>query len=342
MAEQQDARDGATTRKRSGRRGVATAVAATVTALVILAGALVQPYLANTRPAEIVLAITSAAYRIQYRIVPPGRSADDEDLRSLHLVSAGISTPKCVACHGTMLDSQVAFHRIHLENHLLPGLECNDCHRRVDLRPDAKTGKVDWVDVGVCRNCHLPFPGLSDKCEMTPADFNADCTTCHTGARAPKHTSKYLSRTIAPHECKGCHGGRALGWDALHERDDWFDLHGDEALRNGVRSCYSCHDFGMKFCDTCHSELPASHKPAEEWKRDHPAAAKADTRVCHTCHEVESCKRCHLSHEPGWRDRHPTFVHKQGSSSCRRCHSESFCTYCHMSASSGSTPTAVK
>jgi hypothetical protein len=270
------------------------------------------------------------AYRAWYRIAPVDSRAQ---LSRMHLDSAEISTPECVACHGTMLDSNVAFHRIHLANELLPNFECSHCHARVDLAPRGNAAIVEWVDVGVCKECHSEFPGLTGDGSMSPVDFEIDCTMCHSGDHAFRHDAPYLSQIIAPRECKGCHGGRVLPWDPLHESPEWLQTHGTEALRSGTESCYSCHDFGLKFCDTCHKAKPPSHLPVDQWRNRHREAAKADTRACYTCHKLDFCKKCHLSHESGWKEQHPAFVKREGQAKCVRCHSKSFCSYCHTGVS---------
>jgi len=177
---------------------------------------------------------------------------------------------------------------------------------------------------------------------MKPADFDADCTTCHKGKRAPKHDQPYLAKDMPKSECKGCHGGRVLPWTPRHEQADWITTHGDEALRAGSDNCFQCHDFGLKFCDDCHKTKPPSHQPPEKWRAIHADEARADTRVCYSCHPTTFCKKCHLNHEAGWLDNHPAFVRKNGRSSCKECHSASACGFCHtrvLTESAESTPT---
>ena len=111
----------------------------------------------------------------------------------------------------------------------------------------------------------------------------------------------------------------------------------EAALEKGDESCFECHDFGLKFCDTCHDQTPPSHLPAGQWRARHPDAARADTRACRTCHELAFCSKCHLSHEEGWIGRHPSLVQEQGTDSCWRCHSRSFCSFCHTDVLRGSS-----
>jgi len=285
--------------------GLSRALVKLILASVLLNALILVAYVTSTPEGSPVGTWAAAAYRARYEIAPIDPERDQAELARLHLDSASISTPECTACHGTMLDSEVAFHRIHLRNELLPGLECSDCHHRVDLTPRGNKQVVEWVDVGICKECHSAFPGGKPGDAMQAMDFEVDCTMCHSGDHAFRHESPYLSHIIAPKECKGCHGGRELPWDPLHERSDWLSLHGAEALRTGNESCFACHDFGLKFCDTCHTKTPPSHLPADQWKNKHRDAARADTRACYTCHKLDSCRRCHLSHEQGWKEKHP-------------------------------------
>ncbi|HSK47496.1 MAG TPA: hypothetical protein VLA05_05760 [Coriobacteriia bacterium] len=310
-----------------------------ILASVLLNGLILAAFLTSTPERSPASVWTALAYQARFRLDPVDPEADRAELARMHLGSADISTPECVACHGSMLDSPVAFHRIHLKNELIPGLECNDCHRKIDLQPRGNEAVVEWVDVGFCKRCHSAFPVESGS--MTPLDFEIDCTMCHSGSHAFRHESRYLSQIIAPRECKGCHGGRVLPWDPLHEQADWLQVHGTEALRSGNKDCFACHDFGLKFCDTCHEKKPPSHSPQDRWKNVHREAARADTRACYTCHKLDFCRRCHLSHEEGWKEKHPSVVKSRGSKSCERCHSRSFCSYCHTDFSAGAEDTST-
>ncbi len=261
-------------------------------------------------------------------------------LASIHSNATRDSREQCAACHDDKTDSKLVLHRIHLTSDLLKGLQCHDCHSRIDLSRRGNQAVVTWVDVGFCKKCHSPFPGLKATSEMRPEYFERDCTTCHKGADAPKHDEPYLPKHVAASECKGCHGGRVLPSTTRHEQADWLKAHGEQALALGADTCYRCHDFGLKFCDQCHTKKPPTHLPAERWRAIHADAARADTRVCYSCHKVSFCKKCHLNHEAGWMQRHADFVREKGDDSCSECHSASACGYCHMLMSSSVESTA--
>lgn len=297
-----------------------------VVGAVVLAVAAGAVRVAVAPPRAAVRATLTAAWKVRYRVAPPGRGVA---LARLHREAYRGSLEQCAACHGDKRASKLPVHRIHLRSPLLPGLACHECHPRVELGPRGNTSVITWVDVGFCKRCHSAYPGLHAGSRMSPADFEADCTRCHTGDRAPIHASSYLARDIPASECKGCHGARALPWTSAHERADWLRVHGAEALSRGSGTCFACHAFGLKFCDGCHAKKPPSHSPAEAWREAHPAAARAETRACYTCHRTTFCKGCHLDHETGWMRSHPAFVREHGEGSCTECHSLSSCTYCH-------------
>jgi hypothetical protein len=304
----------------------------------VLLNALILTALVTSTPERSAASTwATIAYKARFRLAPLDPVKDRAALAQLHLDSSTASKSKCIACHGDEFDSPIVLHRIHLKSELLPGLACHDCHQRVDLTSRSNVAMTRWVDVGFCKSCHSKFPGLSPGSSMTPADYDVDCITCHSGANAFRHEPPYLSQVIAPSECKGCHGGRVLPWTSLHERSDWLQTHGAEALTVGTDNCFQCHDFGLKFCDTCHAVKPPMHLPADRWKADHPDASRADTRACYTCHKINFCKKCHVGHDAGWKELHSTFVASKGTDSCVKCHSLSFCSYCHAQSSSVAT-----
>lgn len=312
-----------------------------ILASVLLNALILTAFLTSTPEHSSASTWATAAYKVRFKLNPIDPNKDKAELARLHLDSASVSKSECVACHGDEFDSPIVLHRIHLKSELLPGLACHDCHERVDLTARDNVVMTRWVNVGFCKKCHSKFPGLTPGSPMVPVDFEVDCTTCHTGSNAFRHEPQYLSQIIAPKDCKGCHGGRVLPWTLLHERSDWLQTHGGEALSEGTENCFQCHDFGLKFCDTCHAIKPPMHLPADRWKTNHPDAARADTRACHTCHQINFCKRCHVGHDSGWKQLHSAFVESHGTSSCVKCHSLSFCSYCHANSSAVSTDSSA-
>lgn len=295
----------------------------------LLLNALIVASFAMSSPVESPASAWETQFeKLRYRAFP----VSDIELTTLHRDASTVSMEQCVACHGPKDESELPLHRIHLTNELLPGLVCHDCHASISLEERTNEYVVRLVDVAFCKECHSPFPGLEPNSPMKPEDFEVECTTCHSGKSAYRHDKPYLSHIIAPKECKGCHGGRILPWTARHEKDDWMQTHGPEALSVGQESCFECHEFGLKFCDECHEQKPPTHTPRDQWLRDHEERAQADTRACFTCHQADDCKTCHVNHEPDWLEEHPADVRAKGSDRCWECHSESVCGWCHIEA----------
>jgi len=311
-----------------------------ILAMVLLNCLILAAFLTSTPQTTPASEWLTLAFQARYKLAPV---ADKKQLYALHLDSGKEPKAQCVACHGTMLNSSVTLHRIHLTSDLLIGLACHDCHQRIDLTPRGDTVYISWVNVAFCKKCHSRFPGLNPGSPMQPNFFNEDCTTCHSGDHTPAHAQPYLTQIIAPSECKGCHGGRVLPWQPGHDLPTWLKIHGQTALTVGTQTCFKCHDFGLKFCDNCHKIKPPSHLPRDQWLVTHPASAQADTRVCFTCHQANFCKTCHINHQPNWLHDHPATVQASGSTQCMRCHSQSFCSSCHASgvAPGGSAPTTT-
>jgi hypothetical protein len=294
----------------------------------ILLSALLVLVLVTAAPtASPVSRWTIAIDTIWYKVRPV---TDRAQLEKMHASASSMAPEQCIACHGTMLSSTLRLHRIHLTSDLLPGLKCTDCHKKINLQQRTNTYVVRMVDISFCEKCHSTFPGLQVNSPMQASDFKADCTTCHSGKNAYRHNPSYLSQVIAPRECAGCHGGRVLPWTLAHERDDWLQTHGPEALSTGSKACMQCHEYGMQFCDACHKLKPPSHLPSDVWLNQHAAKAQQDTRACFTCHKTADCKKCHINHPPDWLAQHPAVVRAQGTASClATCHSRSWCSFCH-------------
>lgn len=325
--------------RRAKRRGYSlrSTVTKLILASVLLNLVILASFLTSSPQVSPASAWITAADKLFYKLEPVSTKAG---LEALHAGSSKLSKERCVACHGTMVTSKLVLHKIHLTSDLLPGLACRECHKKVSLEKRSNEKVVRLVDVGFCKKCHSPFPGLDPNSPMKPNDFKADCTTCHSGKSALKHEEHFLSHVIAPRECPTCHGGRVLPWQAGHELDTWIKEHGQQAFKVGVESCMKCHEFGLQFCNECHKKRPPSHSPRDSWLIQHPSEARTDTRVCFTCHKADDCRKCHINHTAGWRDRHFRVVVEEGAELCQKCHSTTFCSQCHVQSRSSSPSVA--
>ena len=259
-----------------------------ILAVIVLDLLILAAFLTSTPQTSPAAAWTTMAYELRYKI-----AARDRQEAALcdapELVQDAEGPVRRMPRNDAELD--VTLHRIHLTSDLLPGLACHDCHQRIDLTPRGNTVYISWVNVAFCKKCHSMFPGPDPNSPMEPQFFDEDCTTCHSGDNTPSHAEPYLTQIIAPSECKGCHGGQRAAVGAGPRAADVAAEPRRGRLAVGAQSCYKCHDFGLKFCDTCHKLMPPSHKPLDQWLVNHPATAQADTRACFTCHTAASARR---------------------------------------------------
>ncbi len=293
-------------------------------ASLILNALIITTFLTSSPNVSPASSWTVAANKVLYRI-----GLKPSDLSILHKKASRLDSEDCIACHGNMKASKLQLHRIHLTSPLV-NFSCNNCHTEIVLKRKSKTQAIQLVNVGFCRNCHSRFSGFNEKSAMKPVDFQADCTLCHTGKHAFRHAKPYLSHIISPRECKVCHGGLVLPWRPEHTKEDWVEKHGKFALKDSDK-CMSCHEYGLAFCEDCHSRKPSSHKPKDVWLQAHRKQAKQDVQACYTCHKPEMCRECHIGHTTNWKQIHYQFVLSEGTKMCENCHSSIFCESCHVS-----------
>jgi hypothetical protein len=268
-----------------------------------------------------------ATWKVYYKLSP----YPEDKLPELHKNAEAITPPQCKACHGEKgTKAKKDIHSLHL-NLDIAFLQCRDCHKSITFGKIASEKVAKKINIALCGKCHGKFPGFEPNSAMKPEDAKADCTLCHSGKHALRHAQRYLSPIVSKVECYGCHGGRVLPWTPLHDEREWAtQTHGPYALRIGADKCYSCHAYGLQFCDDCHKIKPDSHKPANRWKKMHKTRAKTFSESCYTCHEEKFCKKCHIKHTEGWVESHYKVVVKEGVETCFSCHHEDFCLRCHQ------------
>ena len=267
-----------------------------------------------------------ATWKAFYKVSP----FSEDKLPELHLNTKEITPPQCKACHGekgTQAESDI--HSLHL-NLDIAFFQCRDCHESITFGKIASEQVAKKINIALCGKCHSEFPGIVPNSAMKPEDAKADCTLCHSGKHALRHEERYLSPIVSKVECYGCHGGRILPWTPLHEKEEWAKkTHGPYALKINPDKCYSCHSYGLQFCDECHKLKPESHKPEDNWRLTHKQKAVDSIESCYICHETISCKKCHIKHTSGWEHSHYKIVLSDGIEACFSCHYEDYCLRCH-------------
>jgi hypothetical protein len=244
------------------------------------------------------------------------------------------------ACAGVLGLRTAPSHPFEHRAHVLKGINCRECHGRVDEA--GETGPLHFPEKADCVRCH-----------ERPHDEH-DCSGCHgephvrgSAALAREHLRFEHSRHVGRMhgDCVRCHQEVAV------DRP--------EALRPAMSVCFSCHqhaeEWRVRSCDGCHVDLPAelslptSHVVHDgDFLREHGVRAASSRDLCMTCHSERSCASCHgvgtvpalparlafddvrLSglHRAGFKARHAEEA-RADPGLCVTCHGESTCRECH-------------
>ena len=199
----------------------------------------------------------------------------------------------------------------------------------VALRPPGHTFTFA-VQHGTAASLGLP------NCAACHAE--AECVDCHDlrGTGQPPRPSVRSTRHEAGSDASG------PGVAAVPSAEpaggfhpvDFVMRHAAEAY--SVRSdCTSCHSTEV-FCRDCHTSLGfgddgatrgnSYHTAQPDWLMSHGKAARQGMEECASCHQQDSCLRCH-SAKAGWRvsphgpDFDPKRVADRSTMSCAICHS---------------------
>jgi hypothetical protein len=139
-----------------------------------------------------------------------------------------------------------------------------------------------------------------------------NCATCHT-----------------ERQCLECHdGAQRPGFHPV----DFVVRHASEAYA-AETECAACHS-QEAFCRDCHegaglaaarSGSAAFHDAVPDWLIAHGLAARQDLEACTTCHQQDTCLRCHsakagLRVSPHGPDFDPDRVADRSTMSCAICH----------------------
>lgn len=242
--------------------------------------------------------------------------------------------------------------RFNHGQHLALGLVCQTCH--VDIDGSRKASDNNFPRGQVCDRCH------GDQ-HPRPQEAPAQCELCHTdvrgnrvtsGLRAPKPLLHFNHRLHAEKgsTCTDCHG-------------DMRSVRLATTLQlPREQQCLTCHD-GVEAsarCGACHPtardgrlvtravddrSLPAliprgqsawgaTHDLA--FVEDHQAIAKAQPRLCESCHAETFCTDCHAGalrplrlHPADYVQAHAVDATARAQD-CQSCHrTQTFCLGCH-------------
>lgn len=239
--------------------------------------------------------------------------------------------------------------------HLAKGMACTKCH--TDIETSTRASDYNFPTGAQCDECHGKQHPKAAK------DGEARCGECHT--RVSEDGVRVTAAMRAPRPMLVFNHKLHLTQGATCE-----DCHGDMSkvrLATTLQlpteaDCLTCHD-GLKAtqrCGACHPSEASGRlmtRPMDDrvlpslvptgdsgWGADHDLAfvedhagiAKANPRLCESCHDEQSCTDCHAGpirplriHSGDYLATHAMDA-KARTQDCQACHrTQSFCLACH-------------
>ena len=218
-------------------------------------------------------------------------------------------------------------HETHVTENKIP---CERCHPGVENAGLAT--RENLPSMTVCTSCHVTWKNECAKCHPAGASGRMQSVFSEGRLRPDEslgefnHTFGFMRsgdhRSVAPLQmdyclnchsvefsspgepkgCQECHDPASLSTSKRHPAG-WLASHPQEARHDSL-SCRTCHE--QSFCQNCHADQnlasgwnvvsPRSYH-SEGWVTvdggDHRRRAAAGVFTCASCHEVETCKKCH-------------------------------------------------
>lgn len=270
---------------------------------------------------------------------------------------AGVDTPNDPKLH---LPDEASCLTCHSKPH--NPAPCFGCHTRPTARAELMEAREHLIfdhaqhmpfTRGNCMRCHVGVAEGDDR--LRPQ--MATCFKCHEGMQERR-------------QCDGCHRNLEAGTDMpashLAHDGDWIRDHGTRAA-SSADLCQTCHS--EKSCAACHgvtvAALPKTRNFVDPFAASihragfvarHSNEARTDPGACQTCHQPDSCERCHAEkqlagangrnpHPAGWVGVGPESPHgreaRRDPASCASCHGgagEQLCVKCHAVGGIGGSP----
>jgi hypothetical protein len=237
--------------------------------------------------------------------------------------------------------------------HLAKGMACTQCHTQIEQ--SRKASDLNIPTGAVCDRCHGPQ-------HPRPIEEPARCEMCHTsvddanrvtaGLRMPKpllhfNHALHLERGA---DCSACHGDmskvRLATTLQLPAEADCLTCHDGFGATN---RCGACHpsDAGGQLVTRAQDDrvMPALvPQGASSWGaahdlafvEDHTGIAKANPKLCESCHSDTFCTDCHAGtvrplriHAGDYLTLHAMDARAR-TQDCQACHrTQTFCLGCH-------------
>lgn len=227
--------------------------------------------------------------------------------------------------------------------------QCRLCHKSLDEDKPPERQSTAFFEGDVLKSAHVT--ALSDEVvfshEVHVTKYAVACTECHGDIAAskavPASARVTMDRCISCHkkanrqdECAVCHSEVRADVAPPTHLQNWPKRHGKVMHMEGdadAARCTLCH-VQQRDCVACHqAEPPADH--TNYWRqRGHGISVRIDRGRCATCHQTDSCDRCHQENAPR------NHIASWGSpldKHCLSCHtplSQESCVACHKSTPS--------
>ncbi len=291
------------------------------------------------------------------RRVEPSRTAvvgDGAKARSLGEVPATVAAVHGPVRRGSAVypDQKVPLIFNHGQ-HLALGLDCTKCH--TDVAQSTRARDLNFPRGATCDECH----GAQHP---KPAGEKARCGMCHTevddesrvtaSLRAPRPQLVFNHRmhATAGSACEDCHGDmskvRLATTLQLPREADCLTCHDGFTATDRCGACHPTEASGRlatraqddrvlpALIPTASSGWGAAHDLA--FVEDHAGIAKANPRLCETCHDETFCTECHAGslrplriHSGDYLTTHALDARAR-TQDCQSCHrTQTFCQGCH-------------
>jgi hypothetical protein len=262
-------------------------------------------------------------------------------------LSAGSETKDCRGCHTPEEIENPGFtkERRLIADHVVSGVHVNLKFAHIPHFRNKERFNID------CTTCHYAVPQSTGLADLTLPKM-LDCVQCHD-------TAKDMPQQFQMTNCQNCHvDGQKGSAPSSHVRNIKPPFHNESFRQHHEREatapdakCFVCHTnvrppaaaalagapSDANQCVSCHQVMrPASH--TARWRDDvHGKEAALDRATCATCHQAETCVRCHnetpRSHQPlaffaAGSHKVPAMLDQR---SCMTCHTfENTCSRCHL------------
>jgi len=267
------------------------------------------------------------------------------------MLSATSETKDCRGCHTPEEIENPGFtkQRQLIADHVVSGVHVNLKFSHVAHFRNKEKFNLN------CTTCHYAVPQSTRLADLTLPKM-LDCVQCHDSA-------KDMPQQFQMTNCKTCHIDPPKGSaPTSHTRNikppfhtESFRQHHEQEAKAPDAKCFVCHTnvrpaassfvaassstspSDANQCISCHLVMrPASH--TARWRDDeHGKMAALDRASCATCHQAETCVRCHnetpRSHQPlaffeAGAHREAAMLDQR---SCLTCHTyENTCSKCHV------------